>query len=68
MSKQKAALKELGIPELAKKIDEMRGELFSLRLKSATEHVKDYSQFKRLRRNIARSITYLRQKLELGNQ
>ena len=34
----------------------------ALRLNSSTSHVKDYSQFKKGRKNIARILTYLRQK------
>ena len=34
----------------------------ALRLNSSTSHVKDYSQFKKARKNIARILTYLRQK------
>ncbi len=48
--------------ELNEKIDAMRREKVNLNINVATAHVKDYSQFKKLRKNIARALTYLQQK------
>ena len=62
MRKKKENFKDLNVEELRKKADSLRHELFSLRLNSVTAHAKDYSQFKKLRGNIARTLTYLRQK------
>ena len=59
----KNELQQLSIDDLVAKVDVLRRELFSLRLNSATAHVKDYSQFKKLRKHIARGetrLTYLR--------
>lgn len=53
---------QLGIAEILAKIEAMRQELLSYRLNAVTSHVKDYSQFKKLRKNIARGETYIRQK------
>jgi len=61
MNKEKAILKSSGRQQLAEKIVEYRTNLFKLRLASTTGHVKDYSQFKKLRVNLARAITYLHQ-------
>jgi ribosomal protein L29 len=47
---------------LETKLEAMRRELFKLKINVATAHVKDYSQFRKGRRNIARVLTYLRQK------
>ena len=44
------------------KLDSVRRELFTLRLNTVTAHVKDYSQFKKARKNIARILTSLRLK------
>lgn len=55
-------LKGMGADELVAKIDSFRKELFSLRLNASTAHVKDYSQFSKLRKSIARALTYLRSK------
>ena len=63
--KQKKAseeLKNLEAKELLKKVEEWRRELFSLRLNATTAHVKNHSQFKKLRKNIARGLTLLGQK------
>ena len=55
-------LKTLQQEELKGKVEEWRRELFGLRLNATTAHVKDYSQFKKLRKNIARGLTLLGQK------
>lgn len=47
---------------LEKKLQLMRNELFSLKLNSAVSHLKDYSHFSKLRKNIARVLTVLHQK------
>ena len=41
------------------KVEEWRRQLLSLRLSAATSHIKDSSQFKKLRKNIARGMTLL---------
>lgn len=61
-NKIKDEFKQLEPKELVLKLDALRRDLFSLRLNSSTSHVKDYSQFKKNRKNIARILTYLRQK------
>ena len=43
--------------QLVEKVDEWRKELFQLRISKATSHIKDYSQFRKLRKNIARGMT-----------
>lgn len=55
-------LKELSVRDLAMKIDEWRRQLLNLRLSAVSSHVKDYSQFKKIRKNIARGLTILDQK------
>jgi ribosomal protein L29 len=62
VSKFKDEIKQLGIKELIIKLDALRRDQFSLRLNSSTAHVKDYSQFEKNRRNIARVLFSLRQK------
>ncbi len=61
-NKIKDEFKQLEPKELMLKLDAVRRDLFSLRLNSSTSHVKDYSQFKKNRKNVARILTYLRQK------
>ena len=50
-------LKQLDIKQLREKLDQLRRELFSLRLNSQTAHVKDHSLFQKLRKDIARVLT-----------
>lgn len=62
VSKFNTEIKDLGIKELIIKLDALRREHFSLKLNASTAHVKDYSQFAKGRKNIARVLTQLRQK------
>ena len=55
-------LKNLSAEQLQVKVEEFRRELFGLRLSVTNAHVKNYSQFKKLRKNIARGLTLLNQK------
>ena len=59
VTKERENLKNMDSAKLKKNIDSLRRELFSLRLNAATAHVKDYSQFGKLRRQIARALTEL---------
>jgi len=62
LEKERDHLKQMSSKELAEKVDFLKKELFKIRLNSMTTHVKDYSQFKKLRRGVARTLTYLKQK------
>lgn len=53
-------LAQMSSKDLYEKLDALRRELFSLRLNIATAHNKDYSLFKKLRRDIARILTFIR--------
>ena len=44
--------------ELKEKLDALRRDLFGLKLNSSTAHVQDYSQFKKIKINIAQVLTY----------
>lgn len=59
---QREELRVVSFEELREKLDSARRMRFSLELNSATAHIKDYSQFKRLRKNIARILTELKQR------
>ena len=61
VTKFKEEVKKLSAQDLKEKLDALRRELFGLRLNSSTAHVKDYSQFNKLKKNIARVASYLRQ-------
>jgi len=58
----KNELKTLSKLELVSKVDDLRRELFSLRLHSKTSPVQNFKQFRKLRKDIARALTYLKQK------
>lgn len=58
----KNELKALSELELISKVDDLRSELFSLRIHSRTSPVENFQQFKKLRRDIARALTFLQQK------
>lgn len=59
--KERESLKELTLDELKVKVESLRKELFSLHLNSSTTHIKDYSQFSKLRKSVSRALTYLNQ-------
>jgi len=56
-TKLKDELRKATSEKLAELLNELRKELFTLRVNSSTAHVKDYSQFQKLRRGIARVLT-----------
>ena len=55
-------VQQLSVEELQQKIDSTRQDLFGLRLNAATSPVKDYSQYKKLRRQTARLLTAMQLK------
>jgi len=58
----KEELKQLSYKDLAIEAESLRKQLFSLRMQLSTGQVKDYSQFKKLRGSIARTLTFMGQK------
>ena len=64
MNKESKGLRDLTIQELHDKTEGLRRELFSLRLQGRTSHVKDNSQYKKLRKGIARALTIKTEKEE----
>lgn len=59
---KKNEMEKLDTKALREKVVALKKELFDLRLSAASTHIKDNSQFKKLRVDIARTRTYLRQK------
>jgi len=55
-------LRDLSDDELADQIDELEGELFSLRFQDATGQLEDTSRLKEVRRDIARCKTIRRER------
>ena len=62
MDKIKNQLKQLDVPQLAVEIEKLRRELFTLRLATISSPIKDYKQFRKIKKNIARAQTYAQQK------
>lgn len=62
VDKFKKEIASLDAAALQERVDQMRKELFALRINSAVTHIKDYSHFVKLRGNIARVLTLLSQK------
>ncbi len=62
VDKFKQELEQMSDAELQGKLENVRRELFSLRLNASTAHIKDYSLFKKLRRDVARILTFLSKK------
>ncbi len=61
-TKIREELRSMSEKELKSKLEELRRERLNLVINAATAHVKDYSLFRKLRKNIAQALTYLRQK------
>lgn len=53
---------QLSVEELQQKLDSTRKDLFGLRINAVTTPVKDYSQYKKLRKQTARLLTALQAK------
>lgn len=53
----KVAIKQMSVDELNAKLDEFNRMLFGIKLNRYTSHIKDYSQFAKMRRNVARLKT-----------
>jgi len=58
----KKELKNLDTEALKQEVVSLKKELFNLKLNKITGQLKDLSQFKKLRVQIARALTYLNQK------
>ncbi len=55
-------LKQMDVKQLREKLEQLRGQLFSIKLNAKTSHVKNHAEFKFLRGNIARVLTFIREK------
>lgn len=59
-------LRELGAPELTKRLQDARQELFNLRLQRASGKLLNPARVVLLRRSVARLLTVLRERGEGG--
>lgn len=55
-------VQQLSVEDLQKKLESTRQDLFGLRINSASTQVKDYSQYKKLRKQAARILTAMQAK------
>ena len=63
---KKTDFKAMDAKALQEKVVALKKELFDLKLSKASTHVKDNSQFKKLRAEVARALTHLRQMEQAG--
>lgn len=68
MNKVKNSLKELTQTQLVEEVERLRREYFSLKLAVITSPAKDIRQFRKIRKDIARALTYLTQKQQASNK
>lgn len=62
MNKVKNQLKQLDETQLKTEIEKLRREMFTFKLAAISSPPKDYMQFRRMKKNVACALTYLRQK------
>jgi ribosomal protein L29 len=55
-------IQQLSAEDLQIKLNSTRQDLFGLRINSASTQVKDYSQYKKLRKQAARILTVMQSK------
>ena len=55
-------LRDLSVEELKDKVEELRGELFNLKFQLATGQIENPIRLRLVRRDIARVLTFLREK------
>ncbi len=60
----KEELKNRSVADLKIAVETLQRDLFSARLHAATKPLQDNSHAKKMKKNIARALTYLREKQE----
>ena len=63
----KTELKKLSPEDLASYANEIRREIFSLKMKRMSEPVKDVNLVRKLRKSLACTLTFLQQEVAHGN-
>jgi large subunit ribosomal protein L29 len=53
--------RKMAVDELKERAENLRKDLFKLKNQAATEKVQDVSQFRKIKKDIARILTILRQ-------
>lgn len=62
MSKAIAQFKDLTVEELLDKVDQLRTEMFNLRVGNTTKELQNTAKIRQARRDLARALTMLSQK------
>ena len=60
-------LQKLSVAELVAYANEIRKEIFSLKMKKMSEPVKDVNLVRKLRKSLACTLTFLQQEVAHGN-
>ena len=55
-------IRNMGTADIQKKLEDAREEYFNLRFQRASGQLEDYTQVKRVKREIARMLTILRER------
>ncbi len=55
-------IRNMGTADIQKKLEDTREEFFNLRFQRASGQLEDYTQVKRVKREIARMLTILRER------
>jgi len=63
----KIELQKLSVAELVAYANEIRREIFSLKMKKMSEPVKDVNMVRKLRKSLACTLTLLQQEVAHGN-
>lgn len=63
----KTELKKLSVAEITAYANEIRKEIFSLKMKKMSEPVKDINLVRKLRKSLACTLTFLQQETAHGN-
>ena len=61
VTKFKDELKKMNAQQLQERLEQLRSQRFTLKLNAKTSHVKNHSEFKELKQNIARVLTFMKQ-------
>lgn len=59
---QAQEIREMGTSEIQKQLENVREEYFNLRFRRASGQLEDYAQLRRVRRDVARLLTILRER------
>ena len=63
----KKELKKLSVAELAAYANEIKREIFTIKMKKISEPVQDVNLVRKLRKSLACTLTFLQQGIENGN-